>query len=69
MKKVLSIIALGLIVLSSCKKDHSCECKTNGGTEPAVKVTVIKDTNKKATSTCEAGNKTDNGVITVCTIK
>jgi hypothetical protein len=69
MKKSLSIIALGIITLSSCKKEYTCECKTNGGVAPIVTLEKIKDTKKKATSTCEDKNTASNGIITECTIK
>ena len=69
MKKTLSIIALGIIVLTSCKKEYTCECKTNGGKEPIVTQEKIKNTKKKATSTCEDKNAASNGIITVCTLK
>jgi len=69
MKKTIIVAVAGIFTLASCKKEYSCECKTNGGPAPIVTVVKIKDTKKKATSTCEIGNKTVSGVITVCTIK
>ena len=69
MKKSLFIIALGMIVFSSCKKEYTCECKTNGGSSPIVTQEKIKDSKKKATSTCEAKNAVTNAIITVCEIK
>jgi hypothetical protein len=69
MKKTLSIIVLGIIVLTSCKKEYTCECKTNGGVVPIVIETPIKDTKKKATDSCESGSTTNQGIVTTCTLK
>lgn len=69
MKKIISLVALGLIVLTSCKKDYSCECKTTGGSAPLIVSTTINDTKKKATDACESKSVTASGIVTTCTIK
>ena len=69
MKKTLSIIALGMILLSSCSKDYTCECTTNGEITPTVTTETIKASKKKATSDCEAKNTANAGIIKICKIK
>jgi hypothetical protein len=69
MKKIALIATVGVFVLSSCKKDYTCVCKTNGGASPITVETPIKDTKKKATSTCEKGNLTTTGIVTICELK
>lgn len=53
-KLVFAIAAIGLVSLTSCKKEHTCECSLNGtvvGTQ-----IKIKDTKKKAKDACTANN-------------
>ncbi|HTN18604.1 MAG TPA: hypothetical protein VL092_13020 [Chitinophagaceae bacterium] len=49
-KLVLAVAALGLISLTSCKKDYTCECTVSGLGSTS---TTIKDTKKKAKDACE----------------
>lgn len=73
MKNYLSILVISLTALASCKKDYACECTTtdvepaysNGGSVNTAgnttvynNTTFIRDTKKKATTTCENGSST-----------
>ena len=68
MKAVLVAI-VGLVALSSCKKDYSCECRT--GEETAViQTTEIKDkTLKDAKKICDGKSRDFAGVTRVCKLK
>lgn len=68
MKAVLVAI-VGLVALSSCKKDYSCECRT--GEETAViQTTEIKDkTLKDAKKICDGKSGEFAGVTRVCKLK
>jgi len=66
MKKVLLIAVAGMFVLTSCKKDWTCECKynttvTSSGSELGLKSTsntlqypITDQTKSSATTTCDA---------------
>ncbi|MBL7712612.1 MAG: hypothetical protein JNL13_09120 [Chitinophagaceae bacterium] len=74
MKKfTLAIAAFGLISLSSCKKEYTCECTFSGGGLSGSISETIKDTKKKAKDKCASGNytETSGGVTTTttCTLK
>jgi len=60
MKKITAIIvfsAMGLVTLSSCKKEHTCECTTTPTTgSSTTKKTVINDTKKGAEAECDKGD-------------
>jgi hypothetical protein len=68
MKKVVLFAAAGLIVLASCKKDYTCECKMEGTITGTVSGTV-KDTKKKAKEECEKGTSSTDGQKVTCAIK
>lgn len=63
-------IGLGVLALlgaTSCKKDHTCECKQAG---EVVFSQTINDTKKKAEEACEEGLETSitvNGQTTTTT--
>jgi hypothetical protein len=69
MKKILAITALGVLSLTSCKKDYTCECTTTASGLSATVTTTIKDTKKNAEDACSAKNATANGATTTCSIK
>jgi phage-related protein len=52
-KLVLAVAALGLVSLTSCKKEYTCECSYNGTVIGSAK---IKDTKKKAKDACTGLN-------------
>lgn len=54
MKKVLlSVFALGMLSLASCKKDYTCTCTTTGGVSGSGSIT-IHGTKKDAKAACDA---------------
>lgn len=55
MKKYFFALPL-VLMLASCKKDHTCQCTVGG--DVVHSTTTIKDTKKNATETC---NEKDNG--------
>lgn len=79
MKKILLIAAVAGFVMTSCKKEYTCECTatvSGGGlpTQTTSASTVIKDKKDAAKTTCENGTKasvTVNGITseTKCVIK
>lgn len=67
MKKALTLIAgiaFVAVLFTSCKKDYTCTCTVTGTGVSAS--TIIKDSKKNATTTCESG--TIAGSVT-CAIK
>ena len=56
MKKLTLLIAVAAICsLTSCKKNYSCQCTGNPGTNSNnTTIYTIKDTKSKATSTCKS---------------
>lgn len=51
---ILGVAFLAAVLLSSCKKEYTCECTyTAGGTSMTTSAT-IKDTKKKAEDACKA---------------
>lgn len=69
MLKVVAIAVVGLVVLSSCKKDYTCECTT--GEETAIVTTskIENKTLKDAKTACENGSGTFAGITRTCKIK
>lgn len=53
MKKLIVIVAVGMSILTSCKKDWTCECSVNG---IQFSSTPLKDMSKSdAESECNGG--------------
>lgn len=51
MKKYFAIAVLGVITLSSCKKEHTCSCTAS---DPKFNTAyIIKDTEQGAKNSCE----------------
>lgn len=69
MLKVVAIAVVGLVALSSCKKDYTCECTT--GEETAIVTTskIENKTLKDAKTACENGSGTFAGITRTCKIK
>lgn len=69
MLKVVAIAVVGLVALSSCKKDYTCECTT--GEETAVVTTskIENKTLKDAKTACENGSGTFAGITRTCKLK
>ncbi len=69
MLKVVAIAVVGLVGLSSCKKDYTCECVT--GDDPAVVTssTIENKTLKDAKKACDNKSGTFAGVTRTCKIK
>lgn len=53
-KLVLAVAALGLISLTSCKKDYTCTCKYPGSADVATALGKQKKSDAK--KTCDAAN-------------
>ena len=67
MKKVLSVslfAVLGVVALSSCKKDHSCTCTVNGGS--ATTYTIENSTKSDAKVECDSGDGSIIGIVVEC---
>ena len=69
MKKVIGVAAfavLGMVALSSCKKDYTCECTIGGSTSS----TVYEDVKKSdAESSCTALSNTAAIIGGSCSLK
>jgi len=67
---LLVFAAMGLVTLSSCSKEHTCECTTSnfGGGQTTTK-TVITDSKKKAQEECDKMDSQSTGTTTECEIK
>jgi hypothetical protein len=69
MLKVVAIAVVGLVALSSCKKDYTCECKTGDETAIVTTSTIENKTLKDAQSECEKGSGTFAGITRTCNIR
>ena len=60
MKKIIGVAAfavVGMIALSSCKKDYTCECVVTILGQTATSSTVLENVKKKdAESACDSGD-------------
>lgn len=66
-KLVLAVAALGLVSLTSCKKDYKCEC--SGGSAPAISYPFNKMKKSDAQSACDTYNATFKIAGGSCTLK
>lgn len=64
-KLVLAVAALGLISLTSCKKDYTCTCTVSGQT---IKIAIPKAKKSDATKTCDAATTTYSTVGGKCSL-
>ena len=69
MKKILLIAAVAGFVMTSCKKDYTCECTTTGTGSTQVTTFTITDTKSKATDACEGTGSVVGPLTTTCKIK
>ncbi len=78
MKNLFILTVLGLLALTSCKKEYTCECKYTDSAYPGISVplgsTTIKDTKKNAEEECDKGDGSyidefDDLITTDCEIK
>jgi hypothetical protein len=63
MKKIIGITAftvLGMVALSSCKKDYTCTCTTDTMGVTSSASTTINATKSDAKEACEAGSTSSN---------
>lgn len=67
MKKLVVIMAVGTVVLSSCKKDWTCACSVNGVN--ALNDVIENKTKKDAESECKANNGSAYGYTFDCELK
>jgi hypothetical protein len=68
-KLVFSIAALGLVSLTSCKKEFTCACTTTAnGTSTTVEAKTAKVSKKDAKTACEKESSLA-GVTVKCVIK
>lgn len=68
MRKLFIIMAVGTIVLSSCKKDWTCGCSV-AGTPYGATETIKDKTKKDARSECQAKGGSAFGVTVTCDLK
>jgi hypothetical protein len=67
MKNIILLSAFAAIVLSSCKRDHTCTCTSTGGGSSATTSISIYDTKKHAKADCEVPPTTNAfGSTTTC---
>jgi len=59
MKKLIFLSVVFATLFTSCKKDYTCVCKSNGNT---VSTTTIHATKSTATSDCSALGSNGNGL-------
>ena len=76
MKRIMFVLAIGIVGISSCKKDYTCTCTTTtvigGSTITTPSVRIIPDaTQAQAQTICIAGEVYNQGGSknTVCSIK
>jgi hypothetical protein len=73
MKKVLAIAFFGGLLLTSCKKDHVCECRTTNSADPnfvyTETVTFPGTTRSDAKSKCDALDQQVNTLTKACELK
>ncbi len=65
-KLVLAVAALGLISLTSCKKDYTCTCKASGKTD--VVIPIAKAKKDDATKVCDAAKTTYSAAGYSCSL-
>lgn len=64
-KLVFAVAALGLISLTSCKKDYTCTCTVSGQT---IKAAYVKVKKSDAQKSCDAAGVTYSSVGGKCTL-
>jgi hypothetical protein len=69
MKKVLLIAAVAGFVMASCKKDYTCVCTDNAGTDPAYEYKYPKAKKKDAEASCKTQNDAWTIVDYSCKLK
>ncbi len=57
-KVIFSLVAVGFLALTSCKKDFTCECTTSSMGISNTVQTTINDTKSNAEESCESGSGT-----------
>lgn len=62
------ILALGLLISASCKKNYSCECVLSS-TGSVSTFDMGKQKKKDAESLCKSREVSANGVSYTCTVK
>lgn len=63
------VLALAVLLLISCKKDHTCECTTSFSGSNTVSSSTIHGKEKDAQVSCEAGSASQDGATTTCKLK
>lgn len=66
---IFGCLALSAITLMSCKKDYTCECKSEGNGVTAEASATSKMKKKDAKEWCDGKAGTSNGVTTKCELK
>jgi hypothetical protein len=72
MKKLLLVGAFatfGVLALSSCKKDYTCECKTTVGSLTSTSTSTINGKKKDAKEACDKKDSSITGASVACEIK
>ena len=71
MKKLVVIAAVAALgMMTSCKKEYTCECTySGGGVSGTVSQTFSKMKKKEAKDKCDSYDDTSNGTTAECSIK
>ena len=69
MKKVILSLVVVAALSTACKKNYTCKCTITDGTTTTTSTTTIDNTKSKATTACNGGNSSSNGVTSTCTIQ
>lgn len=67
--KALVIAIVGLVALSSCKKDYTCECRTGDETAIVTTSTIENKTLSDAKKVCDGKSGEFAGITRVCKLK
>lgn len=68
MKKFIAVAFLGVLILTSCKKDYTCACTFTGGNTP-LNLDYKNVTKKDAKEACDAATTTYAAIGGTCAIK
>ena len=69
MKKALLIAAVAGFVMTSCKKDYTCECTTTVGTITSTSSTTINGKKDDVKTACEKSNSSSTTLGITSSVK
>ncbi|HLU86120.1 MAG TPA: hypothetical protein VKZ44_00085 [Taishania sp.] len=68
MKKLFGILVVGLVVLSSCKKDYTCECSTRHYVDGYYSHETENEYTVKNSTECASYEKNTSVEVTTCVL-